>query len=54
MRYSVRFVTDEKEIVSALDTDDYAEACKKEHELREEFGRHRAWIADAFMEMLVG
>lgn len=53
MRYTVKY-WDGKNIINDLQTNELAEAVKRELKLRKIYGRGNAWYADAVLELLVG
>ena len=54
MRYTVRLVKENYEIVNMLHTNDFVEALELEALLQEAHGNDKVWIADAVNEILVG
>ena len=54
MRYTVRLVKENYEVVNMLHTNDFVEALELEALLQEAHGNDKVWIADAINEILVG
>ena len=54
MRYTVKLVKENYEVVNILHTDNFVEAFKLEALLQEAHGNDKVWIADALNEILVG
>jgi len=54
MRYTVRLVKENYEVVNMLHTNDFVEALELEALLQEAYGNDKVWIADAVNEILVG
>jgi hypothetical protein len=54
MRYTVRLVKENYEVVNMLHTNDFVEALELEALLQEALGNDKVWIADAVNEILVG
>ena len=54
MRYTVKLVKENYEVVNKLHTDNFVEALELETLLQEAHGNDKVWIADAVNEILVG
>ena len=54
MRYTVRLVKENYEIVNKLHTNNFVEAIELEALLKEAHGNDKVWIADAVNEIFVG
>lgn len=54
MRYTVRLVKENYEVLNMLHTNDFVEALELEALLQEAHGNDKVWIADAVNEILVG
>ena len=54
MRYTVRLVKENYEILDMLHTNDFVEAIELEALLKEAHGNDKVWIADAVNEIFVG
>ena len=54
MRYTVRLVKENYEVVNKLHTNNFVEAFELEALLKEAYGNDKVWIADAVNEILVG